>query len=999
MQPNQDPGSSTYDAYVIENLAESLILTEFLGSTDERDIYKFSLTEVSNLDLVVSGLSESGIDINLFVDSNQDGQIQDNEEIDNDFASDYKRGEISATLGIADYFIRLSPTWESTNTNYTLDLSANPVLLSTDFDPSSISSNAYDLGIITESQSWTEFLGSTDERDIYKFSLTEVSNLNLLVSGLNDTGINIDFFIDSNQDSQIQDNEKLYSDSAYKDSQGEINAVLGAADYFVRLWSTEEATNTLYTLNLSSTPTLLSTDRDPGNTGYDAYDLGTLIEFQGVSEFLGTTDEQDVYQFSLSEISNLDLEVLGLSESGIDIELFIDSNKDGFIQDNEEIDSDYASIYDDGSINTTLGVADYFVRLSPTWEYTNTNYTLNLLPTPVLLSTDFDPGDTGYDTYDLGYMNLNTSEDRHHVNEFVGSADKRDIYQFSLLQTSEIDLSVSNLTDGEIDIDLFLDSNKDGQIQDSERLDGSYAWEGYNGTINITLDAGTYFIRLDADDYTNTSYNLNLKSFANSINSVITIEAIDSEASENENDSGVVRISRQGDTSKAQTITYNINTSYQAARNGIDYTELSGSVTIPENEYYVDLVIAPIDDEYDEITERVNITLTSVDNEGIIGIDRTATVTIEDNDNPDRHPFISNPITNFTVNENTADQTIDLSNVFQDADGDEITLAVNNNSNYELVRTFLLGNNLTLNFVEDTFGSSDITIEATANGKTVSDTFTVTVNEVVIANSFPIVANPITDLVVKENAANQTIDLSNVFQDADGDEITLAVKNNSNSQLVSTVLDRTNLILDFADDLYGTSNITIEATANGEKVSDTFIVNVNEVVDEPQLSLKNVHRFYQYQQGYHLYTSDINEINHIKAKSETGELAYNYEAEQYQVLADNRDAITGEELEGVQPIYRFFNTTTGAHLYTMDENEKNVIQDSLPHFNYEGITYYAFASEPENLETIPVYRMFNNNSGAHLYSSDRNEIDNIQDTLPHFSMENSGNAVFHVFEL
>ena len=166
-----------------------------------------------------------------------------------------------------------------------------------------------------------------------------------------------------------------------------------------------------------------------------------------------------------------------------------------------------------------------------------------------------------------------------------------------------------------------------------------------------------------------------------------------------------------------------------------------------------------------------------------------------------------------------------------------------------------------------------------------------------------------------------------------------------------------------------------------------------------RLSLNEVHRFYQYEKGFHLYTTQEKEINFVKENSEAGELSYNYESEQYRVLTDNTDTLTGDEIEGVKPIYRFFNTGTGAHLYTMNEKEKNYIQENLSNYNFEGIKYYAFENAPQELETIPVYRMLNNQSGAHLYSSSQKEIDYIQENLPYFSMENDGNAAFHVFDL
>ncbi len=192
------------------------------------------------------------------------------------------------------------------------------------------------------------------------------------------------------------------------------------------------------------------------------------------------------------------------------------------------------------------------------------------------------------------------------------------------------------------------------------------------------------------------------------------------------------------------------------------------------------------------------------------------------------------------------------------------------------------------------------------------------------------------------------------------------------------------------DDDYGRD---IFLRDRGTAFSDSIIES------DPRFLLSDVHRFYQYEKGFHLYTSDSNEVSHIKQKRIIGELKYNYETAKYQVLADDKDLISGEKIAGVEPVYRFFNNETGAHLYTMDENEKNHILNNLANYSFEGIKYYAFESEPENLSTIPVYRMLNRGSGTHLFSTDTNEINHIKTTLPDFTMENNGDAAFHVFAL
>ena len=71
------------------------------------------------------------------------------------------------------------------------------------------------------------------------------------------------------------------------------------------------------------------------------------------------------------------------------------------------------------------------------------------------------------------------------------------------------------------------------------------------------------------------------------------------------------------------------------------------------------------------------------------------------------------------------------------------------------------------------------------------------------------------------------------------------------------------------------------------------------------------------------YTTDDVESNVIQSESETGNLQYNYEGESFATLSSNTDTLTGEIIEDAQEVYRFFNSITGAHLFTMDEVEKD----------------------------------------------------------------------------
>ena len=207
--------------------------------------------------------------------------------------------------------------------------------------------------------------------------------------------------------------------------------------------------------------------------------------------------------------------------------------------------------------------------------------------------------------------------------------------------------------------------------------------------------------------------------------------------------------------------------------------------------------------------------------------------------------------------------------------------------------------------------------------------------------------------------------------------------------------------MDDSDDGMDNSDDGMEDSDDGMDDSDDGMDDSVIEEDDPvsNFSTDEVHRFFQFEKGFHFYTANDNEIEVVRERSAAGELSYNYEAEQYTVLRSDRDTITGETLEGVEPVYRFFNTQTGAHIYTNSENERSFIDDTLPNYNFEGIAYYAFESEITEIETIPVFRLLNNDSGSHFYTTEQNELDFIQENLPNFSLENNGNAVFHVLEL
>lgn len=97
-----------------------------------------------------------------------------------------------------------------------------------------------------------------------------------------------------------------------------------------------------------------------------------------------------------------------------------------------------------------------------------------------------------------------------------------------------------------------------------------------------------------------------------------------------------------------------------------------------------------------------------------------------------------------------------------------------------------------------------------------------------------------------------------------------------------------------------------------------------------------------------------------------------YELEGVSFVGVNPPA-EGEDITGLTPVYRFFNQDTGIHLYTADENEKNFVEENLDNYVFEGTPYYAFETQQEG--TIPLYRFYNQELDAHFYTPSAEERD------------------------
>jgi len=137
------------------------------------------------------------------------------------------------------------------------------------------------------------------------------------------------------------------------------------------------------------------------------------------------------------------------------------------------------------------------------------------------------------------------------------------------------------------------------------------------------------------------------------------------------------------------------------------------------------------------------------------------------------------------------------------------------------------------------FGTDILTVTAddrgnsgTGGAKTAVQSAAVNVLPV---NDPPIVAKPVADFAVNEDAPDTLIELfPGVFADPDNTTLTLTVTHNSDPSLVTATIVGTRLTLDYLPDQSGRSaTIRVQASDGVGSVEDEFVVTVNPVPDAP----------------------------------------------------------------------------------------------------------------------------------------------------------------------
>ncbi|GBD54701.1 S8 family serine peptidase [Microcystis aeruginosa NIES-298] len=219
--------------------------TDWVGSTDTNDYYRFTLANSSNFNLGLTGLTADA-DVRLL---NSSGSV---------IASSVRAGtaseSITRQLSAGTYYIRVYPY--TGNTNYNLAVSAAP-LAPVDLAGNTLAT-ARAITVGSSTTSYTDWVGSTDTNDYYRFTLANSSNFNLGLTGLTADG---DVQLLNSSGSVIASSVRAGTASE------SITSQLSAGTYYIRVYPYSGNTN--YNLAVSATTATVT----PGYSAISGYGL------------------------------------------------------------------------------------------------------------------------------------------------------------------------------------------------------------------------------------------------------------------------------------------------------------------------------------------------------------------------------------------------------------------------------------------------------------------------------------------------------------------------------------------------------------------------------------------------------------------------------------------------------------------------------------------------------------------------------------------------------
>lgn len=220
-----------------------------------------------------------------------------------------------------------------------------------------------------------------------------------------------------------------------------------------------------------------------------ASQLRINTNIQTINNTVSSFEANDLYRFNLKGRSSFNLTLDGLSEDA-DVRLIQDRNANGKFDRGETIAYSNNGGTLAESISTDLAAGTYYIEAYP-YGNIETNYRLSVSGVP------FDSAGNTFNNAREVAVDSQTKS----ISDWVGKLDSQDYYKFNLDSTSDFKVAVNNLS---ADADLQLLSSQGNILASSVNIGTA------SELISQTLEAGSYYIKVNSYNNSETYYNLDV---------------------------------------------------------------------------------------------------------------------------------------------------------------------------------------------------------------------------------------------------------------------------------------------------------------------------------------------------------------------------------------------------------------------------------------------------------------------------------------------------------
>ncbi|GET36092.1 pre-peptidase C-terminal domain-containing protein [Microseira wollei] len=495
-------------------------LTGFVGNDDPTDVYRFTLGSASNVNFTLSGLSADA-DLVLIQDVDDDGvlgedlHIQEAEIIGLSELEGTASETIDTLLQAGTYFIQVEQ-YEG-DTNYNLGLNITPFAPPTDTAPNTIPT-ARNLGLIGGTvPAISEYVGSADTIDYFKFTLNTQSDLELELSDL--TGdADVRLIRDANNNGVVEDEEEIdFSDAIGDDDEYIFAPDLAAGDYFIEVEQFDGEVTYDLLLNATASTTPPDQDDDSLSTATNLRIVNGTVST--ITDWLGARDQQDFTKFTLPENAKVTLSLSGLSADA-DVYLIQDANNDGKI-DGQDIIAASALKAGEEKIIVDLAAGNYFIKVFRASGETRYTLSLSYQPIPQPPTPITPPVGPSLPKVSPGDPRLLAPSTNYNASGTVSETQLSSFYIYQATEPGIFTANLSGLT-GDADIRLIRDYNNNGLLDPVVDRNGNVyldkdeveivAWQpnrnNNNESIRAFLEPGVYFLEVNSPFKATTSFNV-----------------------------------------------------------------------------------------------------------------------------------------------------------------------------------------------------------------------------------------------------------------------------------------------------------------------------------------------------------------------------------------------------------------------------------------------------------------------------------------------------------